>query len=85
MTMTGAEGELKQAYFRAATLGAWSFTGDRAGGTFTAHVLATDTFRLEQPGLSVVVPYGTHGALRWPILAMHIANGSLTATVGARE
>lgn len=85
MTLTGAEGEIRQGYFVAAEIGSWSFTGDRTGGVLTAPVRSKNAFRLEQPGLTVVVPFGQNGKLRWPILAMQIANGSVTVTVGERE
>jgi hypothetical protein len=84
MTITGVEGELRQGYFVAATLGAWSFVGTKEGGTVTGSVLTSNAFRLEQPGISVVVPVGK-GNIRWPIQAMQIANGTLSATVGERE
>lgn len=83
MKLSGAECELRHGYFVAAALSQWSFTGDRDGGTFTASVRSSDAYRLEQPGLSVVVPFG-NGRLRWPILAMQITGGALTATLGAR-
>jgi hypothetical protein len=84
MTMTGAEGELRQGYFVAATLGAWSFTGTKAGGTVTGAVLSSSAFRLTQPDLMFVVPFSS-GRLRWPIQAMQIVDGQLHATVGERE
>lgn len=86
MKLSGVEGGVKQGYFPVVTLGAWSFEGERDGGTFTAReARVTDAFRIHQPGLSVVVPFGQAGSLRWPILAMQITDGVLSATVGARE
>jgi hypothetical protein len=84
VALSGASGELRQGYFVAAVLGSWSFTGDRTSGTITAQVRSSDPFRLEQPGLSIVVPFGDRGRVRWPVRGVQIAGGSLTAQVGER-
>lgn len=84
LTITGHVGEVRYGYNRAALLTAWTFTGSSRGGVITARLQDTDTFRLSQAPLRVVLTVG-QSLMRWPLLSLQIEGASLTATVGEKE
>ncbi len=83
LRLGGARAELQWGYHRAATLAAWALV-DRS---LTADVVGTDTFRITQRPLVLVVdrPGRRRPAWRWPVLSLAIADGVLTATLGPQE
>jgi hypothetical protein len=80
VTMRGPEGAVKWGYHTAASLGSWSVTGQ----TLTAKVVSVDTCAVTQQPLTFVVPR-PRGAWRWTVTALHIADGTLTASVSPQE
>jgi hypothetical protein len=80
LTMTGSSAVLKWGYREAAVLGAWSMTGHTAGGgSLTATVISSDTFRVTQTPLTFVHP---NGKWTYPVLDLQITDHTLTALLG---
>jgi len=80
LEIKGTEGEIRWVYHRAARLGLWSLSAQGATGTLTAKVLESDAFKLEQPGLVFRV-CRPNGSWTYPILSLHIADGTLYASL----
>jgi len=85
LTMKGAEAQIRWAYHRAASLGAWELSASGPIGTFTATVIEADTFKLSQPALSVRIPRPNGSAWSYPVQSLHVADGTLTARVSLQE
>lgn len=81
----GREGELRWGYHQAAVLGPWTLTANPSGGALTAIVVRADAFRTSQPSLTFRVSRQHAAPLVWPVTTLHIADGSLTASVGPQE
>jgi len=77
----GPSAEVRHAYHRAATLGAWSI----ADGRLTADVQSADVFRLTQSPLTLVVPRGNGRAWRWRLTEVEQLGRQLVATVHDEE
>ncbi len=78
--MTGPSAVVKWGYRDAAVLGPWSVTGHAAGGgSLTATIVSSDTFRVTQAPLTFVHP---NGKWTYPILDLQITDRTLTALLG---
>lgn len=80
ITVRGQAAVLKWGYHDAATLGSWTLYL----GTLTAAVVSADQFRITQQPIVFVASHAA-GAWRWPIEALSIADGTLTARLGPQE
>lgn len=83
-TFRGARGLVKYAYLVAAEVTGFVITFDKQtrGGTLGATVVTSVPHWLTQTPLVFVVPTKA-GAVRWPIETLTIADGRLTARLGA--
>lgn len=75
---------LRWGYAQAAVLGRWSVSGADGQLRLTAEIVRTDTMRVAQRPLVFEAPHAK-GAWRWPVLELQMAEGSLTAILGAYE
>lgn len=83
--MRGQTAVVQWGWHRAAQLGPYTFTASDAGGEVTAPVVSSDAIKLSQPALTFCVsrPNGTRWI--WPVLSLHIADGTLHASLGPQE
>lgn len=83
--LTGAVGCLERAYAVAAELERYTVTFTRETGDLhlRAAVVRSDAFHLTQPSLVFVAPH-QGGEWRWPVLAVTVTEGALTARLGPR-
>ncbi len=89
MTVRGLTGSLHWGYLQAAGLGAYTITKDEHGVWRLTATVETQNDVYVQSALAagrllMVAPHD-HGAWRWPILTLQIADASLTATLGPPE
>ena len=81
--VTGAEGEVKWGYRRAATVRDWSLSKREQGGfVLSGKVSDLDDFALSQPALKFIT---ANGAWRFPITELQVTDESLSATLGPKE
>lgn len=78
-TIRGLHGEVRWAYHRAATVGAWTLTGE----SLTATVETYDAFAVSQQPLTFVA--GPNGSWKWKLATLQVADGTLTATLDPQE
>lgn len=83
-TVTVAEGRLRWGYHLAGTVRGGTVTCTDGAWSLVGTVAETDAYRLAQRPLSFVVMVKS-GAWTWPIEALQIANGTLTARLGSPE
>jgi len=81
VTFRGPEAEIRWGYLPAAVLGPWTLAGE----TLTATVVSHDTFRTQQPSLTFRVNRQNSPPWTWTVTTLHIANGTLTASVRSQE
>jgi hypothetical protein len=84
VTMRGVEAKLVWGYLPAGTLGAYTVTRELGRWTLTATVVSSDAFRVAQHPLAFVAPHAK-GAWRWPVDALSIVDGTLSALLGPPE
>lgn len=85
VTLTGDVGSLRWGYHIAASLRAWTILRTESGTVqLTATFVTQDAIRLSQQPLVFVASH-PKGTWRWPILALQIMGGSLTASLGPKE
>lgn len=81
VTMRGVTATIYWGYQLAGTVRDWTAVRSLAEpGTVTATVVTSDAFRVSQRPLTFVVPH-KHGAWRWPIAELQIADDRLTASL----
>lgn len=87
MTITGQSGSVRWGYLEALRFRAWRFEGtSRHGGQIVGTVEGEpDAFRVTQAPLEVWLDMGQAGAGRWPVLALSLGDGQLSASVGPRH
>lgn len=86
ITLTGRDGgEIVWGYAPAAGVASWSITAAGTTGTLTGTVIAPDTFRLQQQGLTFRVRRQNGHVWTWPITSLQIAGTALTASVTVQE
>jgi len=83
-TFKGRAAELRWGYACAGTLGSWTMTADPTGLRVTAEVLAIDAYRAAQQPLTFCVIRQTT-VWQWPVVSLHIAGSTLTATLSPQE
>ncbi len=84
-SITGVVGQIKWSYYVAAAINGYTVTRTPEGvWRLTGAVIQSDAFKLTQRPLVFVAPHA-NGAWRWPILTCSIANGTVTASLGAPE
>jgi hypothetical protein len=81
LSITGAAAELRWGSSVAASLGAWSVTGDPSSWKFTAEIATSNSFRIAQRPLTVVTPNGW----RWSVVSMDVSGSALVATIQSME
>lgn len=72
----GAVAEIRWGHYSAARLGSWTLDD----GVLTATIAHVDAFRVSQWPLTLVI-----GSIERPIVALQIADGTLTARLGPQE
>lgn len=77
ITIRGREGELRWGYYQAAVLGPWTITD----GALSARVVRCDAARAAQSALTFRVAREGAAAWVWPVEAVEIADGALTARI----
>lgn len=77
-------GQIKWAYYVAAAINGYSVTREADQWTLRGTVVLADAYKLAQRPLLFVAPHAK-GEWRWPILALTLIDGRLTATLGAPE
>jgi hypothetical protein len=85
LTLRGVEAFVQWGYHRAATLRDWEVTRTGPGAfELSARIVETNAIRLQQRPLVFVAPT-QKGAWSWPIVTLHIAGASCSATLGPKE
>lgn len=85
LTLTGHDGAIVWGYHTAASVVSWSLSATGTTGTLTAKVSKADTFKLTQQDLKFRVRRQAGTSLEWPIDSLHVADGTVTATVRLQE
>lgn len=86
LTITGRDGgEIVWGYSPAAAVVSWSLSAAGATGTLTGQVVSPDAFKLQQQGLTFRVRRQNGQVWSWPIVSLHIADATVTATVAMQE
>ena len=85
LTLTGHDGAIVWGYHTAASVVSWSLSATGTTGTLTAKVSKADTFKLTQQDLKFRVRRQTGTSWEWPIDSLHVADGTVTATVRLQE
>jgi hypothetical protein len=80
-TITGAAAKLQWGSADAAALGPWSVNGEPGAWKFSAEIISSNSFRIAQKPLTVLVPNGW----RWDVLEMTVNGRTLAATISPRE
>ena len=85
-SVQGVVGIVKWNYYNAAAIEGYALkrNADKRTWTLRARVVMTDRFKLSQKGLMFVAPHA-RGQWRWPIEEFNIADGIMTARLGAVE
>lgn len=80
--LRGEAAQIRWSYHVAAALRSYTVQADKATKTWRlrATVETCDAFKLAQAPLELVAPY-QGGVWRWAIVAHHIVNGTVTATL----
>jgi len=81
----GPKAVIQWSYHCAATLGSWELTESDTGGTLTAQVIEADHYRLTQPALTFCITRQNRPPFVWPVLSLHVADGTLNAALGPQE
>lgn len=83
--LKGSAAVVQWGWHNAAQLGSYTFTASDVGGDVTAMVTSVDAVKLSQPALTFCItrPNGTRWT--WPVLSLHIADGTLSASLGPQE
>lgn len=84
-TINGRVAELSWGYHQAAVLGSWTITVNPSGCALTATVVSHDAYRTSQPSVRFRVTRQHAAPWVWPVTALHIADGTLTASLGPQE
>jgi hypothetical protein len=84
MAVSGERGSIRWGYRSVAAVSAWTLT--KAGGvtSVTGSVSDVDSYGISQRPLLFIVTRDT-GALRFPVLELQIADGTLIASLGPQE
>lgn len=85
LTAHGPSARICWSYRPAATLGPWELTADSTSTRMSAKVITADAHALTQPGLTFRWSRSTGRQVRFPILSLQIADGTVTAQLGPEE
>ncbi len=82
--MSGLEATVRWGYRSAASLGPWTYEHKDGGGHFTAAIVSSDAFCLEQTPLILSAPMG-RATWVWHVNSLQINGSTLTASVTNQE
>lgn len=85
LSISGTAAEVRWGYHRAARLESYTLTAQGATGTVTGTVTEADAFKLAQPDLTFRIVRQNGPAWSYPVHSLHVADGTLTASVLLQE